>query len=222
MNTEESFVLSTLKEFVLIWGSGNQAFFNFDCKDGKACFNFSTQLGSPGSQHFVPPPHKQHQHHDLHDVGKRKHRGPNQVLKNNTRAAAHRAKLQEQQLSASDAANQDVEASEDQAVSADQLENQPAAQAGPLLPPSAPPTPPAATAGRTPPSPPPVAATATNPVSFAPLPHFSEVHDEVLVQTQEVNATAVFEDCPDEVLREDYFESLNKFIFSEPHLIQNV
>ena len=186
------FCTFNLEGFVLIWRSGNQAFFNLECIDGKACFKFSTQLGSPGSQHFVPPPHKQHQHHDLHDVGKRKHRGPNQVLKNNTRAAAHRAKLQEQQLSASDAANQDVEASEDQAVSADQLENQPAAIAGPLLPPSAPPTPPthdipptppASTAGRTPPSPPPVAATATNPVSCAPLHHFSEVHDEVLVQT---------------------------------------
>ena len=54
MNTEELFVLSALKEFVRVWGSGKQVFFNLECKGGKACIKFSTQLGSPGSPHFAP------------------------------------------------------------------------------------------------------------------------------------------------------------------------
>ena len=36
MNTDEAFVLSSLEEFVKIWGSGNQATLNVKCRNGKA------------------------------------------------------------------------------------------------------------------------------------------------------------------------------------------
>ena len=54
MNTEEAFLLSSLKEFVKIWGSGNQATLNIECKDGKACVRMETLLGHPSSSHFKP------------------------------------------------------------------------------------------------------------------------------------------------------------------------
>ena len=63
----------------------------------------------------------------------------------------------------------------------------------------------------------PLAASAT-----ALQPQYSEVHDEILVETQEVFATAEFENCPDEILSEDYFESLRKFMLSEQHLQNNM
>ena len=242
MNTEELFVLSALKEFVRVWGSGNQAFFNLECKGGKACIKFSTQLGSPGSPHFAPPQPQPSKHHEFHGVGKSRHRGPNQVLKNNARAAAHRAKAQEQQLSDAGAAVQDVDPSGVSAVPADQLVSPSAAPAEPPVTSSAPlplipqPTPlssPAASAGCTVSPPPPAAVTAahstTNSKSLplaasatALQPQYSEVHDEILGETQEVFATAEFENCPDEILSEDYFESLRKFILSEQHLQNNI
>ena len=53
---------------------------------------------------------------------------------------------------------------------------------------------------------------------------FSEVEDEVHHEQTEVKvfATGIFENCPDEVLSEDYFASLQKFIFSENHLQSNI
>ena len=35
-NNEEAFVMSTLKEFVKIWGSGSQAKLNFECRNWNA------------------------------------------------------------------------------------------------------------------------------------------------------------------------------------------
>ena len=76
--TEEAFVLASLKEFVKLWGSGSQAFFQLQCVDGQASLKFSSQLGSPADIHFhqqhryphhqhgfreEEPLHHQHQHH---------------------------------------------------------------------------------------------------------------------------------------------------------------
>ena len=44
-NNEEAFVLSTLKEFVKIWGSGSQAKLNFECRNGNAWVQLDFQLG---------------------------------------------------------------------------------------------------------------------------------------------------------------------------------
>ena len=52
--TEEAFVLSSLKEFVKLWGSGSQANLQLECNEGKACIRFSAQIGSPADLHFVP------------------------------------------------------------------------------------------------------------------------------------------------------------------------
>ena len=64
MNTEEGFILASLKEFVKIWGSGNQATFNLECRNSQVLVKFETHLGHPAHQHFVPhPPQGQdHQH----------------------------------------------------------------------------------------------------------------------------------------------------------------
>ena len=55
MNTEEAFVLASLKEFVKLWGSGTQASLNLECKNGQAWIQFGAMLGSPASPHFDPP-----------------------------------------------------------------------------------------------------------------------------------------------------------------------
>ena len=85
INTEETFVLASLKEFVKIWGSGNQASFNLECRNGRAYLKMETHLGTPDQQHFVPPhvPHDgNHQH--------RKKKSPRQIYRNNARAAAYK------------------------------------------------------------------------------------------------------------------------------------
>ena len=87
MNTEETFVLASLKEFVRLWGSGCQSSFYLQCQDYQAWFKLESKLGSPSSQHFVPkvpppppPPPK-------------RRKGPGRRQKDRDRAAAHRAKL---------------------------------------------------------------------------------------------------------------------------------
>ena len=54
MNTEESFVLASLTEFVKLWGSGTQASFNLECRNGQAWFKLSSLLGPPNHPHFTP------------------------------------------------------------------------------------------------------------------------------------------------------------------------
>ena len=50
------------------------------------------------------------------------------------------------------------------------------------------------------------------------------MRDEVCQEQSEVNvnATGVFEDCPDPRLNYEYFLSLQKFILSESHLQNNI
>ena len=82
MNTEESFILASLKEFVKLWGSGCQSSYHLECKNGQAWFQFGSVLGSPGSQHFSP-------NVIVKDVSK-KQKSPKRVMKDRARAAAHR------------------------------------------------------------------------------------------------------------------------------------
>ena len=232
MNTEESFVLASLKEFVKLWGSGTQASFNLECRNGQAWFKLSSLLGPPNHPHFTPPhvprgDHGVHGYEDQHPP-KRK-RGPKQILRNRARAEAHRASIR-------------TSGADDSAVTAD-LEAQPAATAEEStdhLPPAPPSTTstthPAATAGLSsstmaPPPPPPAktAATAAPTVDLAvgqpQAATFKEVSDEILseqIDVVTVRATAVFENCPDENLTEDYFGSLQKFLASEDHLKRNI
>ena len=81
--TEEAFVLSSVKEFVKVWGSGSQAQINLEYKNGSAWIKLAFQLGHPADHHFVPhcPPHK-HSH-------PRRYKGPAQHQKDRDRAAAH-------------------------------------------------------------------------------------------------------------------------------------
>ena len=93
MNTEEAFVLASLKEFVGIWGSGNQASFYLECRNGQAFIKMESKLENPASQHVSPhhiPRHNQHQ--GPHGAGRLhpRHKCPGQVRRD-TGAAAHRA-----------------------------------------------------------------------------------------------------------------------------------
>ena len=51
-----------------------------------------------------------------------------------------------------------------------------------------------------------------------------KVQGEILHESDEVRVfgTAVFENCPDGILSDEYFVSLQKFIFSETHLQSNI
>ena len=89
-NTEEAFVLSSLKEFVKVWGSGRQGNFNLECRNGLACVKLSFDLGHPSDLHC----------HETHGVTPsffqakpRRQHGSARKRKNNERAKAHREKL---------------------------------------------------------------------------------------------------------------------------------
>ena len=55
--TEESFVLSTLKEFVKSWAFGSQANFNIESRNSQPRLKLEVQIGHPGDlHHHAPPP----------------------------------------------------------------------------------------------------------------------------------------------------------------------
>ena len=99
MNTEEAFILASLKEFVRLWGSGIQASFHLECRNRKAWFKLATELGAPSSHHFIPSqgPSQDH-HHSPHGNGgvPPRRQGPGRRRRNQARAAAHRARQSEQ------------------------------------------------------------------------------------------------------------------------------
>ena len=234
-NTEESFVLSSLKEFVKAWGSGNHAYFNLECKNGSACIQLSFNLGHPGETHHHGPhqPHFQTQH-------QKKSCGPARQKRNNERAKAHQAKL----------------AAASATLSTPSLPSPPpAASASP----SRPTSPamsvniaaePAVTIALSPVSNvcslPPVVPTAcveeTIPPTVLGKPGTEvenddrEKDDAIAInacgtdsvpvynpsEVVPVFAIAAFENCPDECLRDEYFDSLKRFLASEKHLAQNV
>ena len=231
MNTEEAFLLSTLKEFVRSWGSGCQSFLQLECKDNQVWCNFSTKLGAPADPHFVPylphPPHhgfhgQAHQH--LHP----RHKGPAQRARDRARAAAHRA-------------TQGKPAS---AVSAEISSNH---SPPPPPPPPPQPTDPAASAGNISSSQTAETQTAVAAESESVLPTepaAASVEDELCSDSdygnvsEEIAATkadpapipelvpvycvATLENCPDGVVNSEYGDSIRRFLGSEQHLAQNI
>ena len=261
MNTEETFVLSSLKEFVRMWGSGTQALFHIECQNRKAFIKMSTQLGAPAECHFLPSfPDKQHQGYHGDEVKTRsipRKKGAAQRERDRARAAAHRAK--QNTAAAADLFTPDDSPTLLPPATAGQTAGpappSSAASAGPPVdpPPSAasaglPVDPPPSAASAGPPVDPPPSAVsagqtpAAQPVASPadPIPPPSshpppaplgavaaaigEVNDELVQERNEVKivATAIFENCPDDILSEEYILSLQKFIFSESHLQSNI
>ena len=76
--------MSSLKEFVKIWGSGRQASFNLECRNGLACIKLNFYLGPPASPHPGSPPHHSPPHYQHH----RGHKGHGCQQKDRERAQA--------------------------------------------------------------------------------------------------------------------------------------
>ena len=225
INTEETFVLASLKEIVKIWGSGNQASFNFECRNGRAYLKMETHLGTPDQQHFVPPhvPHDgNHQH--------RKQKSPRQIYRNNARAAAYKAK---QNVAETVIANIEVPGT-DTSTSASQMtetrkesdaenleqinQSTPSPNSTPQnvsLPPSNP------LPGESQ-DPPPTAAAVLVAATTSINPVLSATEELTKTDITVVHALAVFEDSPHEMLLQEDMDSLQKFIFSEDHLVRNI
>ena len=87
MNTDEAFLLSSLKEFVKIWGSGNQATLHVECRNGKAFLRMETVLGQPSAQHYNPCSNSP----SYSKKPRKKSNG--KIRSDNERAAAHNAKM---------------------------------------------------------------------------------------------------------------------------------
>ena len=83
-NTEEAFVLSSLNEFVKVWGSGGQSNLNLECRNGFACIKLSFNLGHPTSPHLNSP-----QYFSPAKQPTRRRNGPARKLKNIERTKAH-------------------------------------------------------------------------------------------------------------------------------------
>ena len=86
-NTEEAFVLATLKEFVKMWGFGSRALLNLECQEGTVWVKLALQLGHPAALHDVPPPPPGQDG----PPRRRNKKGPARREKDRVRAAAHRA-----------------------------------------------------------------------------------------------------------------------------------
>ena len=83
-----------------MWGSGNQATFNLECRNGKAFIKMETHLGHPSTPHFHShhPSQQQVLHPGKH--GRPRHKSSRQIQRDKARAATHHARL-DQQLAAS-------------------------------------------------------------------------------------------------------------------------
>ena len=241
-NTEESFVLSSLKEFVKAWGSGNHAYFNLECKNGSAFIQLSFNLGHPGETHHhhgPPQPYFQTQ-------SQKKNYGPSSTRRkrNNERARAHQAKLAAASATlltpelpsppttATSAASDSTSSPRSPAPPVNSIAADPAvssASSPASIECSSPPVVPTACVEEV--IPPPVLdepgtavqddqgkddATAINICGTDSVP---VCPPSVVVP---VFAIAAFENCPDEFLRDEYLDSLRKFLASENHLAQNV
>ena len=51
-NSEETFVMANLKEFVKVCGSGGRAQLNLECKNGSAWIKLEAQLKDPAAPHY--------------------------------------------------------------------------------------------------------------------------------------------------------------------------
>ena len=218
-NNEEAFVLASLKEFVKIWGSGSQAHFKLECGNGQAWVRLDCQLGHPASPHHpvIPPPQV------------RRHKGPARRKKDQERAAAHRASHLPAPLHEEVAAAANTSISSRTALTA----NDPVASTGP-------PPPshteqvvaeqPAASEPEAVPAPLPnphqheaEPANATLPTQQAEaVPAAAHPPPDQQPEVVPVHGVAVFENCPVDVLTEEYADSLKRFLTSEDHLSQNI
>ena len=83
-----------------MWGSGNQATFNLECRNGQAYIKMETHLGHPAKPHFHPhpPPQQQALHPGNHDRDRHKsrHKSPRHIQRDRARAAAHHTRLDQQ------------------------------------------------------------------------------------------------------------------------------
>ena len=84
-NTEEHFLLSSLSEFVKVWASGNQAFMNVKCENGRATLSLGFQLGAPQSPHNYFPNQNFFPYHT-------RQKGPTRIARDPERAAKHQEK----------------------------------------------------------------------------------------------------------------------------------
>ena len=78
-NSEASFVLASVMEFLHVWRSGRESSLSLHCKEGKTVLNFQACLGRPDQSHFQ------------HGRGHGKRKSANRRQKDNARAAAFRA-----------------------------------------------------------------------------------------------------------------------------------
>ena len=223
-NTEEAFVLSSLNEFVKVWGSGGQSNLNLECRNGFACIKLSFNLGHPTSPHLNSP-----QYFSPAKQPTRRRNGPARKLKNIERAKAHHARL----VAAATAANQATMAMDESSVSSepDVLASRPTspspAQASPPPPPPAtspahdPVTADSAHIATTPP-PLPAAASAADVCTTTEAAPASRTQTSAQYSTVPVHCIATFDNCPDEEITEDYADSLRRYLTSEDHLNHNI
>ena len=230
-NTQEAFVLASLKEFVTIWGSGNQAHFQLECRNGQAWVRLDCQLGHPASPHHPhvqPPPQV------------RRHKGPARRRKDQERAAAHRARHFSVAAGAAANASAPLSTADNSTAdpspppiqinieSADQpAEIEPEVVAAP--PPQPNPEPEVVAAPPPQPNPEPEAVPAAADADLPALP--PEVVPAAATQPPgpgqqpevvTIYAIASFENCPVGQLTEEYADSLKRFLTSEEHLNQNI
>ena len=212
--TEEAFVLSSLKEFVKAWAFGSQANFNVESRNGQARLKLEVQLGRPcDPHHHVPPPPLAHQH-----------KGPARRKKDQARAEAHRARQLVSTLSAVSADNSlaaplvvptdddsNPPNNQEEAVQETNCAEQVAVPAN---------EPPADVVEDDPGEDVQVSDGANSVVAAAAsVPVQVSSSDPEFVP---VFALAAFENCPDEVLTEEYANSLRRYLSSEEHLAQNI
>ena len=85
--TEEAFLLSSLKEVVKVWGKGSgQASFNFSVINGKGTLQLGFQLGLPCDLHVLPPQRS-------------RKKGPARCQRDRRRATAHQARVRAENVS---------------------------------------------------------------------------------------------------------------------------
>ena len=224
--TEEAFVLSSLKEFVKVWGSGRQANFNLECRNGLACIKLNFYLGPPASPHSG---YQQHQPPPFQPQPPRRRNGTARKQKNLERAKAHHAKLAAASAGPTSEALTDVADSESVIPAADpaELNNTPSrdeAQTSLSSNSSSPSVEPTAPTLPVPDTPLPTTAAASDADSPPPqaTPSVAPAPASAPPANVPVYCLAVFENCPDEELTEEYGNSLQRYLASEQHLCQNI
>ena len=93
--TEEAFVYATFREFVKLWGNGNQASLQVQCHGGQAWVQLLSALGSPSSPHLFRHDNPHHGYHGPHPSQHRRRKGAKQRDRDRARAALHRESLLE-------------------------------------------------------------------------------------------------------------------------------